>query len=647
MTLDAAAGDRVTNDGRLFCGVVKSYNARRGFGFLACDETAKIFGRDVYLSKEWAVENGNSVDEGDYVMFAVAKSDEGFPKATQLQQLQRLRGEVLHFSVDAGGAISCPESNDFFGGQEIFVGPSDCGRLLLVKGDHVDFCIEHIKGGGLRARMVSLVKTVRPHGSMLSCFTLELPHKGGDDSERKVYKLPAHAFGGRLCLGGVAETMTEEGLLAFFARQGGSLCKVQHSGACSGFASLTFPNPDDLLRFLVLETAAFTEKCGDTVLVKLTSTEKSDFGALPAASPPRLIPLDGRALRVEWDKVAIAAAYIIELRNLRDEAAQWCVVDPQSGQLRNSSETHDEVFGAGTFSCIAMGLMPGSSYEARLTYRGVCGCKASKSALSAACSVDEVSQQTNSGSRPPARPLAAPQGIRQTVSLSNAVAQAPPNVSQGLPGTLPPAMQSGLRPQGVPQGLAAAIPAMVPAPMPQVLPSAMPAGLPANSTALAPMFAPGLWPSQACAASLTVSWQPIAAAAAYSVELRQEGACTGQVFDVFAGPGCSTELVACGLDPGRRYAASVRYRTANGQEAPQSELSRYASPAPPALLVVAENVLEASTCSNAGPDIPATPSPMSTYAQPRPLESYSQLMGQTAGPSWAAQSCQGGYHQTQ
>lgn len=32
-------------------GVVKSYNDRRGFGFLACTETADCFGRDVYMPK--------------------------------------------------------------------------------------------------------------------------------------------------------------------------------------------------------------------------------------------------------------------------------------------------------------------------------------------------------------------------------------------------------------------------------------------------------------------------------------------------------------------------------------------------------------------------------------------------------------------
>lgn len=35
----------------IYLGVVKSYNDRRGFGFLACTETADQFGRDVYMPK--------------------------------------------------------------------------------------------------------------------------------------------------------------------------------------------------------------------------------------------------------------------------------------------------------------------------------------------------------------------------------------------------------------------------------------------------------------------------------------------------------------------------------------------------------------------------------------------------------------------
>jgi cold shock CspA family protein len=39
-------------------GVVKSYNDRRGFGFLACTETADRFGRDVYMPKAEGLKGG-------------------------------------------------------------------------------------------------------------------------------------------------------------------------------------------------------------------------------------------------------------------------------------------------------------------------------------------------------------------------------------------------------------------------------------------------------------------------------------------------------------------------------------------------------------------------------------------------------------
>merc|ERR550514_1604995 len=85
----------VAPDAEYFAGVIKSYNARRGFGFLACDETAQRFGRDVYLSK---VESLAAIQEGeeplklgDHVMFAVVLSIEGFPQAAGAQRLHIIR----------------------------------------------------------------------------------------------------------------------------------------------------------------------------------------------------------------------------------------------------------------------------------------------------------------------------------------------------------------------------------------------------------------------------------------------------------------------------------------------------------------------------------------------------------------------------
>jgi hypothetical protein len=51
----AAEAAVATYDGEVFperyLGVVKSYNDRRGFGFVACDETAALFGRDVCVPR--------------------------------------------------------------------------------------------------------------------------------------------------------------------------------------------------------------------------------------------------------------------------------------------------------------------------------------------------------------------------------------------------------------------------------------------------------------------------------------------------------------------------------------------------------------------------------------------------------------------
>merc|ERR1719387_2831309 len=74
----ASAPAVVAADAEYFAGVIKSYNDRRGFGFLACEETARRFGRDVYLSKvesQAAIADGvEPLKEGDHVQFAVLLS---------------------------------------------------------------------------------------------------------------------------------------------------------------------------------------------------------------------------------------------------------------------------------------------------------------------------------------------------------------------------------------------------------------------------------------------------------------------------------------------------------------------------------------------------------------------------------------------
>jgi len=92
------AGLGVEQDAEYFAGIIKSYNDRRGFGFLACEDTARRFGRDVYLSKVESqaaiLEGEDNLKEGDHVQFAVVLSLEGFPQAIGVQRLHVMKGTV-------------------------------------------------------------------------------------------------------------------------------------------------------------------------------------------------------------------------------------------------------------------------------------------------------------------------------------------------------------------------------------------------------------------------------------------------------------------------------------------------------------------------------------------------------------------------
>jgi len=226
-------------DGIKFYGVVKSYNERRGFGFVACEETARRFGRDVYLSKEEAIaltqeaevgasleqqekqkaaaaaaaaaeEDGTlvpSIKEGDFLQFQVQRSTEGFPQAAVARRMRRLKGVVLRAAQDEGSAAAgvpgdvdglilvkgdddtSKQASNYdasglssFVGREVRVRQADCGQLRLAANDEVAFCCS-VAGNGssnqLEAQLVELLATARSSSQLLGCFSLELPRIGG------------------------------------------------------------------------------------------------------------------------------------------------------------------------------------------------------------------------------------------------------------------------------------------------------------------------------------------------------------------------------------------------------------------------------------------------------------------------------------
>jgi len=193
----------------VYLGVVKSYNDRRGFGFVACVETAAKYGRDVYMPKAEATlaaaeysgfdinpegataaaaaaaaaekaaaaalaalqsekstansgENQSAkpppaprLAEEDLVIFRVRLSVEGYPQAAKVKKMRKFVGTVLRapeYGASIGGTQLAPgaiESDELLaahGFREVPVYQADCGQIRLAPGDEVAFCVPEVAG---------------------------------------------------------------------------------------------------------------------------------------------------------------------------------------------------------------------------------------------------------------------------------------------------------------------------------------------------------------------------------------------------------------------------------------------------------------------------------------------------------------------
>merc|ERR1712232_311662 len=67
-----------------FEGSLKSLSGRHGYGFIACEEVHRIYGRDVYLPKSLADDKFKVLDR---IKFRVKLSEKGHPQAIRCVQL--------------------------------------------------------------------------------------------------------------------------------------------------------------------------------------------------------------------------------------------------------------------------------------------------------------------------------------------------------------------------------------------------------------------------------------------------------------------------------------------------------------------------------------------------------------------------------
>lgn len=451
---DASVADDECNEGSSYYGVIKSYNERRGFGFIACEDTARLFGRDVYLSKEEAVilakepllaispTSGSGdgcippIKEGDFLQFQVQKSTEGYPQAVNARRLRRLRGTVVRPAepgnlegciVIKGDSSSSSSEAAFAGdgsvkqmiGHEICVRQADCGHLRLAVNDEVAFCCAAVSEGSpqmLEARLIELLSTSRTGVAMLGCFLLELPRvldfpeaAADEGASQPSAVLQGYGLADRVVLAGLPQDLEAAELMRLFGKLGASeatVSRLENAGWANGFATVSFPNgPIDIARMLVRAAHTINEQ-GATQLARLSSGAPhgvDSLGAplLPALPVPTLVP-DGDALMVRWSQVSVAAGYLVELRPVGEDAA-WSSVDVAAGILQEvpgGVQLPSGLLGPQCAACRVNSMRLDVPYEARVTFFTAWGCKSQASAPSPPCTIHTGSTKQSVSSTP-------------------------------------------------------------------------------------------------------------------------------------------------------------------------------------------------------------------------------------------------------
>lgn len=643
-----AAGGNEANpiSDAVYLGTVKSYNDRRGFGFIACAETLATYGRDVYMAKAEVQNAGEAttyetghrggkhiaeihaalrIAEEDSVKFQVRLSVEGYPQAANVQRLRKYRGIVLHPPPEEGagaseegdnaGTVVSEELMRILGDREASLKRSDCGQVRLSSGDEVTFCVPDVpqghtdEGALLEAKQVVLLKTNRFTRTILGCFSLRLPRPrvGHHRAQRKDLRVDCHAFNDRIIIAGLPGDCDEAELRRFFSKQGASDTIATRARGC-GFASVSFPSMGEVAKLLSRAAHAFTDD-KETQIATLHGRRScahphADTPRLPALPAPSLMPGDvSGVLLVNWSPLVLAVGYCVELR-LAGIRAAWQTVDGVAGCLKVGGSRFDK----DRSSCKVTGLDATSAYEARVTYFTSCGCKAEASDISERCIPCPGARMAAPGvplglagpggfalpaavfgggwpgaaaaaalaSGHPAWPMNLP--MPNSTGLLAGLPQAPPTAQQ-LHGMMPPAallagdftaqLQAQAQAQAAAQVQAQAqAQAQVQSQTVQSSQSQATAGSGwrcAHGAVIPPPPVPEVHPADEYGFAISVQWPSVSHAAAYVVELREQGSPSVERFmrsAPMATRGSIVELRVGGLrpsgPPGQRYAAQVR-----------------------------------------------------------------------------------------
>lgn len=562
-----------------YIGMVKSYNDRRGFGFVACEATAARFGRDVYIGKAeaqlaFAESCGSKVEaksqlptlaEEDLIRFKVRLSQDMFPQAEQIRRVKTITGVVIqppHLEETADepplGRIRSDDLLLAFGVHEAVLRRRHCGQMRLLAGDRVSFCVEGPRDAGSRENTIEALLVIADrrqqvncsHSAVLGCFCLNLPRSplGQGWPVRADLYLACHAIGENIIVSGLPDDSDEAELMQFFGKHGAAGASMVAT-ACDRKASVHFPTVAELVRFVSRTIHTFADD-RETRLARLCPPNPvlKNRAFMPALPKPALSAgEEAGILVIQWNSALAAQLYQVELRTAGVQA-RWNTVDT-SGKL---NEDRGARFEGNIFSCKVVGLSPNVVYEARVTYFTVCGCQSDPSDVSDWCQAYPTQVPAAMRLAPQVdKSMAFPVSLHQQLATGNDMWM---NNWQAAQRTLPTQMNSYIQ-----TGWRCVHGTVIPSP-------AMPELRTADESGYA----------------LLVAWPVVPHAVAYVVELREPGAMHPERFMRSVPPqatGNIVELSIGGLKPisgpGRCYYAQVKSVAACGCESEASPVAVY------------------------------------------------------------------------
>jgi len=171
-----------------YIGTIKSYNPQKGWGFVACDETQQLYGKDILVLAD-ELPSGNAA-QGQQVYFSVSQGRKG-PLATNVRYVGDRRpqqrtatmlrespttpnspstfhGVLKSFNSGNGwGFVECKEAYDIYG-KDILVLREDLEGLPRTPGTRVSFTITQGRNG-------PLAKGLRCSGGGMPASTMASP----------------------------------------------------------------------------------------------------------------------------------------------------------------------------------------------------------------------------------------------------------------------------------------------------------------------------------------------------------------------------------------------------------------------------------------------------------------------------------------